>query len=60
MCEDESSENKPTIDPEIIEANQRWLKLMGAQSDIHRQTREPRLYRQSAKQKIIAPPPQKK
>ena len=55
MTEDKPEESKQPVKPEIVEANQRWLKLMNTQADIHRQSRDPRLYRQSSKQKLIAP-----
>ena len=43
------------ISEEVWEGNQRWLKLMAAQAEQHRQMRDPRLYRQSASQHLIQP-----
>lgn len=56
MQEDETSIDESTITPEVLEANKRWIELMHAQSEIHRKSRDPSLFRQAAKQKLISPP----
>jgi spore maturation protein CgeB len=44
-----------SVDEQIWEENQRWIKLMAAQAEIHRKNRDPRLYRVSNRKKLISP-----
>lgn len=53
--EDVSHDEIHNITPETLEANQRWIKLMNEESERHRKTRDPRLYRESSTKKLITP-----
>jgi len=56
MIDDQTPVNEETIKPDVLETNKRWISLMNAQSETHRKSLDPRLFRQAAQQKIIAPP----
>jgi len=55
MVEDKTPQSQSVSKPDVLEANRRWLALVNAQSEDHRQNRDPRLYRQSSKTKLITP-----
>jgi len=56
MIEDKPSENSDVTKTDILEANRYWLALVNAQSESHRKSRDPRLYRQASQRKLITPP----
>ncbi|MFT6387076.1 MAG: hypothetical protein ACJAUP_000446 [Cellvibrionaceae bacterium] len=56
MIDDKTPVDENTIELDVLETNKRWLSLMNTQSEAHRKSRDPRLFRQAAKQKIIVPP----
>jgi hypothetical protein len=43
------------ISQSIWSDNQQWIKLMSQQAEEHRASRDPRLYRQSSKKRLISP-----
>jgi hypothetical protein len=53
----EEIQKPETIEKTIWEDNQRWIKLMSTQAEIHRHTRDPRLYRLSKGKNLISPLP---
>lgn len=55
MAEEKTHQNQPSSKSDVLEANRRWLALVNAQSEDHRENRDPRLYRQSSKTKLITP-----
>ncbi|MGH1440576.1 MAG: hypothetical protein ACRBBR_10720 [Cellvibrionaceae bacterium] len=55
MSEEKAPQAQISRKPEVLEANRRWLALVNAQSENHRENRDPRLYRQSSKDKLITP-----
>jgi hypothetical protein len=43
------------ISESVWSDNQRWIKLMSQEAEQHRKIRDPRLYRQSSKRRLLSP-----